>query len=357
MKFLECLCLAGLLAGVPALSETSSVPVVEHDFVTKDFRFSTGESLPILRLHYRTIGVPHRNRAGQIDNAVMILHGTGGDGTKFLGPRFAGVLFDANQPLDTSRYFVILPDAVGFGGSSKPSDGLHARFPHYTFDDMIEADRRLLHDGLGVDHLRLLMGTSMGCMEVFAWAEKYPDTLSAVMPLACSPLQLSGMNQIWRKSMVEGIKADPAWQGGEYKAEPVNGVRLAISVMMIATAGVWDMQRDYPTRAKANDYVARRLGDLAQVDANDLMYQIDSSRDYDPEPGLERIAMPLMWVNSADDMINLPGSPMLDAAAKRMPNAKFYLVPMSPRTHGHATHSLADTWLPQLQDLLQRSGG
>ncbi|RST31961.1 alpha/beta fold hydrolase [Sphingomonas ginkgonis] len=331
-------------------------PVREGDVVLKDFRFRSGQSLPELRMHYRLLGTPHRDAAGRIDNAVMVLHGTGGTGAQFLSPQFADELYGPGQPLDIRRIFVILPDNLGHGASSKPSDGLHMRFPAYDYDDMVEAQRRMLADGLGVTHLRLIMGTSMGCMHSFVWAEEHPDAADALMPLACEPVEIAGLNRMWRQLAIDGIKADPAWAGGEYRQPPLQGLRTAESLLFIAGSAPLYLQATYPTRPAASAYASGRVtAGLQGLDANDLVYQLDASRTYNPWPRLEAIRAPMTWINSADDFINPRNLPFPPAALKRMPTVRYRLIPESAETRGHGTHTWARFWKADLSALLART--
>ena len=346
------LALAAQTAALPA----KTWPTHEQDVILKDFHFRDGEALPQVRMHVTTLGSPHRNAAGQIDNAVMVLHGTGGSGKNFLVPQFADELYGPGQPLDINRYYVILPDNIGHGGSSKPSDGMRMHFPKYDYDDMILAQHRMLTEDLGVTHLRLIMGTSMGCMMSFVWGETYPDFMSALMPLACEPIEIAGLNRMWRQLAIDGIEADPAWQGGNYTTEPLTGMRTTESILFIAGSAPLYYQEHYPTRQAASAYAEQRVADgLKHFDANDAIYQLDSSRNYNPWPNLNRIKAPLMWVNSADDFINPRNLPVPAEALKRMPSARFRLIPETPETHGHGTHTWAKFWKGDLSALLARS--
>jgi len=323
--------------------------------VLKDFAFRSGESLPELRMHYTTLGAPHRNAAGVIDNAVMVLHGTGGTGQQFLRPQFADELYGPGQPLDIRKYWIILPDNIGHGKSSKPSDGLRMKFPKYDYVDMIEAQHRMLTEGLGVKHMRLIMGTSMGCMHSFMWGEMYPDFASALMPLACEPIEIAGLNRMWRQLVIDGIEKDPAWNGGNYVKQPQQGLRTAESILFIAGGAPLNLQKAYPTRAAAQAYVEQRVENgMTDLDANDMIYQFDSSRNYNPWPNLEKIKAPLTWVNSADDFINPRNLEIPNQALKRMKNARFRLIPESVETHGHGTHTWATFWKKDLVELLAR---
>jgi len=286
----------------------------------------------------------------------MVLHGTGGSGKQFLQPQFADELYGAGQPLDITRTYVILPDNLGHGGSSKPSDGMRMHFPKYDYADMIEAQHRMLTEGLGIRHMRLIMGTSMGCMHSFMWGETYPDFASALMPLACEPIEIAGLNRMWRQLAINGIEADPAWQGGDYKAEPMTGLRAAENLLFVAGGAPLYYQAKYPTRTAASDYAESRVSEgIKHLDANDLIYQLDSSRNYNPWPNLDRIKVPLTWINSADDFINPRNLPVPAEALKRMPTAKFRLIPETPETHGHGTHTWATFWKGDLSALLARS--
>jgi len=344
------------LLAVPAAAQTDwAARGTEGDVVLRDFRFKDGGALPELRMHYLTLGTPRRGADGRIDNAVMVLHGTGGSGRQFLQPHFADELYGPGQPLDLARYYVILPDNIGHGRSSKPSDGLRMRFPAYDYDDMVEAQRLLL-DRLGVGRLRLIMGTSMGCMHIFVWAETHPEAARAALPTACLPTEIAGHNRMWRHMAVEGIRRDPAWRGGNYEGQPVQGLRTAMSLLQVAGMNPLLLQRDFPTRAGAETYIAERIErDLASRDANDLIYQLEASRTYNPLPQLERIRVPMTWINSADDYINPPGYGIAEAAAARMPTVRYVLIPASAETRGHGTHTWARFWKDALVDLLART--
>ena len=351
-------------APAPPLAAAATTPEVaasrwgarDAQFIIRDFRFRSGESLPALRIHYTTLGTPHRDASGTIDNAVMILHGTGGTGRQFLASSFADELYGPGQPLDLRHYWIILPDGIGHGGSSKPSDGLGMRFPAYDYDDMVEAQYRLLKDGLGIRHMRLIMGTSMGCMHSFLWGEAHPDFVRALMPLACEPVEIAGLNRMWRQLVIDGIKADPAWMDGAYRTQPLAGLRTAASLLFVAGGAPLYYQAHYPTRPAATAFVRQRIAaSLAQIDANDLLYQVDASRTYDPWPRLEAITTPVMWINSADDFINPRGLDYPGRAVARMRNARFRLIPESVDTRGHGTHTAARFWKVDLVALLRRT--
>jgi homoserine O-acetyltransferase len=338
-------------APVPA----TNWPTQEGDVNLKDFAFRSGEKLPALRMHYTTLGSPHRNAAGQIDNAVMVLHGTGGSGQQFLRPQFADELYGPGQPLDIKRYWIILPDNIGHGKSSKPSDGMKLGFPKYDYDDMVEAQRQMLKE-LGVTHLRLIMGTSMGCMHAFVWGETHPGFASALMPMACEPIEIAGLNRMWRQLAINGIKADPAWQNGAYKVQPTQGLRTAQSLLFVAGAAPLNYQAQYSTREAASAFAEERVSTAMQpLDANDLIYQLESSRNYNPWPKLEAITAPVTWLNSADDFINPRNFDFPAQAVKRMPNAKFRMIQETSDTRGHGTHTWAKFWKKDLIELLARS--
>jgi homoserine O-acetyltransferase len=349
--------LAGMLAAVPAAAQGLWADrLKDGDAVLRDFRFADGERLPEVRIHYATLGTPRRDGKGEIVNAVMILHGTGGTGRQFLAPQFANELFGPGQPLDIARYYIVLPDDLGHGKSSRPSDGLRMHFPKYDYDDMIEAERRMLVESLGVTHLRLLMGTSMGCMHAFVWAEAHPDFARAIMPLACLPTTLAGHNRMWREAAILGIESDPAWAGGDYRTEPLQGLRTAETVLQIAGFAPLYLQKAYPMREAADAYIRERIERGVQtIDANDTIYQLDASRNYNPWPGLERIKAPLVWVNSEDDFINPPGYGIAEEAARRMKTGRYVLIRATTDTRGHGTHTWAKFWRQELIDLLSRA--
>lgn len=329
-------------------------PTTEGVVELKNFKFGTGESLPVLRLHYQTLGQPHRNTAGHTDNAVLLLHGTGGDANSLMNPAFSNVLFGPGSLLDINKYFLILPDDIGHGKSSKPSDGLHMRFPAYDYDDMVRSQRMML-DAMHVDHLRLVLGTSMGCMQSFVWGETYPGFADALAPFACLPVPIAGRNRMMRYMAIQAIKQDPAWQGGEYKTPPMQGLRAAESLLLVMTSSPLQMQKQAPTRELAEQYADRYLARASSMDANDAIYYLNASRNYDPSPNLEKIQVPVLWINSADDYVNPPELGIAEKMVKRMPKARFVLIPISDATRGHGTHTQAAVWHDYLAELLQRS--
>lgn len=344
------------LAGV-AVRAQDAPKTTPGDFTIKDFKFESGEVLPELKLHYVTLGTPQKDANGVVTNAVIINHGTSGSNSAFLGRGFASVLFGKGQLLDTDRYFIVLPDNIGHGGSSRPSDGLHAKFPHYCYHDMVTAQYRLLTEKLGVNHLRLVMGTSMGGMHAWLWPEMYPDFMDASMPLASLPIEISGRNRYFRRMMLDPIRNDPDWQNGEYKTQPMRGLTTAIYTLMVMTSSPLQMQKNMPDKATADaGFDAAVKGWLSTTDANDLLYQVDASRDYNPAPKLETIKAHLMAVNSADDAVNPPEIGILEKEIKRVKNGKFVVIPISDQTRGHGTHTVAAVWKDYLAALLTESG-
>ncbi len=355
MKSLILILTSILALAAPAQAAVTLAPK-EGDVHFRDFGFRSGEHLEDLRMHYTTLGEPRRNGKGEITNAVMILHGTGGTGAQFFRPQFADVLFAPGGLLDPAKYYIILPDGIGHGKSSKPSDGLKAAFPKYDYDDMVAAEVRLAREHLGVKQLRLVMGTSMGCMHAFVMATKYPDLARAYMPLACLPTQLAGRNRVWRKMAMDAITADPAWQGGNYNAQPAGGLTTALDLLALVGATPIQMQKTLPTRDAADAYVEHNTrSQLASLDANDFLYQLAASRNYDPASRLESITAPVMWVNSADDFINPPELGLAETYAPRIAKGRYVLIPTSEATRGHGTHTWAALWQDLLKDLLDRS--
>jgi homoserine O-acetyltransferase len=328
----------------------------QGDVVLKDFHFGSGEVLPELRLHYRTLGKPERDAQGVVRNAVLILHGTTGNGSNFFRPEFSGELFVKGGLLDAEHYYLILPDAIGHGQSSKPSDGLHAHFPRYGYLDMVEAQYRLLTEGLGVNHLRLVMGTSMGGMHTWLWGERKPDFMDALMPLASLPTQISGRNRVWRRIVIDAIRDDPEWRGGDYTAQP-QSLRICEEMLYFMGSNPQLRQREMPTLAESDSTLDKAMATaLKTADANDMLYAVESSRDYDPGPDLGKIRAPLLAVNSADDLINPPELGILEREIKRVPKGRAVVLPLSPETRGHGTHTLAAVWKRQLEELLSSSG-
>ncbi|MFL6374226.1 MAG: alpha/beta fold hydrolase [Pyrinomonadaceae bacterium] len=353
----QVLLVAALLLSANILVSAQAVlSPVDGDFIIKDFKFEMGEILPELRLHYVTLGTPRMDKNGRVMNAVIINHGTGGSHTQFLGAGFAGVLFAKGGLLDAEKYFIILPDNIGHGGSSKPSDGLHAKFPRYCYHDMVRAQYRLLTEKLGVNHLRLVMGTSMGGMHAWLWSEMYPDFMDAAMPLASLPVEIAGRNRYFRRMVIDGITKDPDWQNGEYKTQPIRGLTSAIYALIFMQSAPLANQKQMPTKAAADAaFDARMKQALATTDANDMLYQFDSSRDYNPEPDLEKITTHLLAVNSADDQVNPPELGIIEQQIKRVKHGRYVLIPISDQTRGHGTHTLANVWKQYLAEILAES--
>jgi homoserine O-acetyltransferase/O-succinyltransferase len=344
------------LRAAPANAPAGGATPTEGDYVVRDFHFASGETLPELRLHYTILGKPRRDSHGRVNNAVLILHGTGGSGRSLLNEHFAGVLFGKGQPLDSNKYFIILPDGIGHGKSSKPSDGLHAHFPQYAYVDMVAAQHILVQQGLQVDHLRLVMGTSMGCMHTFMWGETYPDFMDALMPLACLPVPIAGRNRLWRNLIIEAIRTDPQWLAGDYQTEPAQAMRNAAGLLLIAGSAPIQMQQALPTRDAADQFLDTYMErELANLDANDLLFQVAASRDYDPEAGLDKINVPLTQVNSGDDFINPPDLGIAEREIKLVKGGRFVLLPASDQTHGHGSHTWAVLWQQYLVQLIEAS--
>ena len=329
----------------------------EGDFSLRDFKFKSGEVMPSLNIHYTSFGKPVRDKNGRVTNAVLLLHGTGGSGKSLLRPIFTDVLFAPGQLLDAQRYYIVLPDGIGHGKSSKPSDGLRAKFPQYDYDDMVLAQKRLLEEGLGVNHLRLILGTSMGCMHAFVWGETSPEFMDALMPLACLPVAIAGRNRSWRKMLINAIKNDPEWLDGNYTQQPRMALTVAADMLILAGGAPIQMQKNMPTREASDQFVdetTQRL--MADIDANDLLYAVSASRHYDPSAKLELIRVPVMYINTADDFINPPELGIAERESKRIKLGRFVLLPASEQTFGHGTHTQAAVWQRYLQELLERSG-
>ena len=343
-----------LFVSTPLHAEDWAKRATERDVVLKDFRFGTGEAMDIT-MHVTTLGTPHRDAAGHIDNAVMVLHGTGGSGAQFFRPQFADELYGPGQVFDITKWYVILPDSIGHGQSSKPSDGLRMKFPRYDYDDMVKAQQLLLTQGLGVKHLQLILGTSMGCMHAFVWGELYPGFARRLAPFACNAVAIAGRNRVWRQMSIDAIKADPVWRGGDYAQPPAQGLRTALDLGIIAGVNAWGLQSEYPTRAKAEQFLSAAFDTRSRADgdANDQIYQLDSSRNYDPSAQLKRITVPVLWINSSDDFINPPELGLAQQQAKQMPRARFILIPYSPLTKGHGTHTWAKFWKADLAKLMR----
>jgi len=328
---------------------------IEADYIIRDFKFTSGETLPELRLHYRTLGKPENDAQGGTRDAVLIMHGTTGSGAQFIRTEFAGELFGKDQPLDASKFFIVLPDAIGHGKSSKPSDGMHAKFPRYGYIDMVEAQYRLLTEGLGVNHARLVMGTSMGGMHTWLWGELHPEFMDALMPLASLPTQISGRNRAWRRMIIDAIRNDPDWHGGDYAAQPPS-LRTAAEMLWFMSSNPALRQKEAPTLAKTDEVLDKFVDGIVKADdANDVLYGLEASRDYDPGRNLEKMRAPLLAINSADDLINPPELGILEREIKRVPKGRAVVIPLSDKTHGHGSHTLAALWKDQLMSLLKET--
>jgi homoserine O-acetyltransferase len=346
------LALTLLLAPGVATAQTVPAPA-ERSFVVRNFTFTSGESLPELALHYRTIGEPRKDADGVVRNAILILHGTGGTGAGFLSNAFAGQLFGKGQLYDAERYFIILPDNVGHGRSSKPSDGLRMKFPRYTYTDMVRLQHRLVTEGLGLSRLHAVTGTSMGGMHTWMWGYMYPDFMDALIPLASNPVEIAGRNRVWRKALVDAIVTDPTWKNGEY-TEPPRGMASAIGFLLMATSVPLQWQKQFETAKAADEWLADQIANRTKTtDANDMLYYFRASEDYDPSPHLDKITAPLLAINSADDFVNPPELPMMETLITRVKNGRFVLLPISDQTRGHGTHSLPAIWGRHVSDFLR----
>jgi homoserine O-acetyltransferase len=356
IKILPFVCISFVITLSSAIGRAADWPAAsENDFAMQDFQFRSGGPPAAVHIHYRTLGAPQRDEKGIVRNAVLILHGTTGSGAQFMNANFAGELFGDGGLLDATQYFLILPDDLGHGKSSRPSESLHGKFPHYNYGDMVEAEYRLVTEGLHVNHLRLVMGTSMGGMHTWLWGETYPDFMDALMPLASLPEQISGRNKVWRKMICDSIRNDPQWNGGEYQTQPPN-LRIAAEVLWFMGSNPALRYREAPTGEKATEALDKYADHaMKTMDANDVLYALDSSRDYDPGPKLESITAPLLAVNSADDLINPPDLGILEKGIKRVKNGKAITIPEGPDTAGHGTHTLAKVWKDYLAELMKSS--
>jgi homoserine O-acetyltransferase len=342
-----------VIAALVLLPAAAHAQRAEGDFIARDFRFVTGETLPELRIHYTTLGRPQKDASGVVRNAVLMLHGTTGSGTGLVGPMSS--LFRPGELLDTSKYFVVFPDGIGHGRSSKPSDGLRMKFPKYTYDDMVEAQRRLLVDGLGVSRLRLILGTSMGCMHAWVWGSKHPDFADGLVPLACAPSAIAGRNRMIRKMIIDDIMSDPEWNGGNYTSPPLRGMRAGVGKLFIMSSAPLVQHRQAPTRVAADSSIMAYVDRQARaLDANDVIYAFESSRDYDPSSQLERVTVPVLAINSADDFVNPPELGLMERLMPKVKQGRYILIPTSDRTRGHGTHSQPAIWHDYLAEFLKR---
>jgi homoserine O-acetyltransferase len=352
---LELLGALALVASLEVLRAADYPAPAEGDYTIRAFKFASGEALPELRIHYRTLGKIEKDTRGKTKNAVLILHGTTGSGGQFIRPEFAGELFGKDQPLDASKYFIVLPDGIGHGKSSKPSDGMHAKFPSYGYTDMVEAQYRLLTGALGVNHARLVMGTSMGGMHAWLWGEAHPDFMDALMPMASLPSQISGRNRGWRRIIIDAIRHDPAWNGGEYTSQPPS-LRTAAEMLWLMSSNPVLRQKEAPTLAKTDEALNNFVAHVVKTDdTNDVLYALEASRDYDPGPNLEKIQAPLLAINFADDLINPPELGIIEREIKRAPHGRALIIPFSDKTRGHGSHTIAALWKDELIKLLTES--
>src|SRR5437868_2326329 len=359
MKSLIRICAAALLlAGARTIIPADYPPPTEGDYTIRDFRFASGETLPELRIHYRTLGKIDKDAQGKTRNAVLIMHGTTGSGAQFIRPEFAGELFGKDQPLDVTKFFIVFPDGIGHGKSSKPSDGLHAKFPHYGYIDMVLAQYRLRTDGLVVSHAPLVVRTSMGGMHTWLWGESHPEFMDALMPLASLPTQISGRNRAWRRVIIEAIRYDPSWNGGEYPANAgqLPSLRTAVEMLWFMSSNPVLRQKEAPTLAKTDETVDKFVNDYLKTgDANDVLYALEASHDYDPGPNLEKIHAPLLAINSADDLINPPELGILEREIKRVRHGRAIVIPLSDKTRGYGSLTVVSIWKDDLIKLLKVS--
>jgi homoserine O-acetyltransferase len=345
--------IAVLIAALASAASAADWPNQrEGDAVFKDFRFASGEALPELKLHYLTLGTPQRNAAGAIVNAVLLLHGTSGTSKNWLQPTLADELFTPGAPLDAGKYFIVIPDGIGRGGSSKPSDGLRMKFPHYRYADMVVATHSLLTEQLGIAHLRLVLGTSMGGMQSWMWGEMYPDSADALVPIASQPIAISGRNWMYRRIGIEAIRNDPDWNSGNYENNPTHWVYSApFAALMTESAA--HFQQVAPSRAAMDELYRRMVEGAKKLDANNQLYATEAVMDYDPSQDLEKIKAKLLAINFADDEVNPPELGVVEPAIRRIAGARFVLIPASDRTHGHYTYNLAATWKQHLADFMK----
>jgi homoserine O-acetyltransferase len=333
------------IALVALAAATVNAQGTQGDYVAKNFRFASGETLAEVKIHYTTVGTPRKDARGITRNAVLIGHGTGGNGRgTFLGRGWAGELYGPGQALDTTKYFIVLPDNLGHGASSKPSDGLRAKFPHYTYDDMVKLQYQMLTDGLGVNHLRVVMGTSMGCMHSWVFLYTYPDFMDGAVPLACAPTPLVGRNRMIRTMIMDVLRNDPAYANGDY-AGPLEGMKAAQGFLWVMGTAPLNNHRQAPTRQVADSMMRATVArGTASTDPNNMIWYFDASRDYDPSKHLDKIKAPILHINSADDFVNPPELNNVEPYIAKLKNAKFVLLPITEQTRGHGTHSLPAVW-------------
>ena len=356
MRLIAALAVAFLVAAWPASAQTQWPGQREDNFILKDFRFASGETLSELRLHYITLGTPRKNAAGSITNGVLLLHGTSGSSASWMQATLAGELFAKGQPLDATQYFIVIPDGIGAGGSSKPSDGLRGKFPHYRYRDAVEAQYRLVTEGLGIRHLRLVLGTSMGGMQTWMWGEMYPAFMDGLVPIASQPIAISGRNWITRRIRIEAIRNDPDWNGGNYEKNPTRYV-YTLPLAQLMTENVVRLQEMAPTRESADAFYQKLVDDARRNDANNQLYATEAVMDYDPSKDLEKIRARLLAINFADDALNPPELNVLEPAIRRIPNARHVLIPAGPETHGHFTYMRAAIWKRHLAEFMKTLAG
>jgi homoserine O-acetyltransferase len=332
-----------------AFAQPAAYPApVDGDFVARDFVFTSGERMAEVKIHYRTVGTPRKDADGVVRNGVLILHGTGGTGRGFLGDGYAGRLFGKGQPLDAEKYFIILPDNVGHGQSSKPSDGLRMKFPKYRYTDMVKLQYELVTKGLSLTNLKLVMGTSMGAMHAWDWGYLYPGFAAGLVPLASNPVEIGGRNRVWRKFLIDAIETDPTWKHGDYTEQP-RGLASAIGFLLMATSVPLQWQKQFPTIADTDKWVADQVASRTKsTDANDMLYHYHAIEDYNPAPHLAKITVPLLAINSADDFVNPPELPMMEQLIKQVKHGRFILLPITDATRGHGTHSQPAIWGEEL---------
>jgi homoserine O-acetyltransferase/O-succinyltransferase len=349
------LVLASVFAEEPSKPSATPLAGTEGDYPIKDFRFSDGETLPELKIHYRTLGKPVSS-SGRVQNAVLLLHGTSNSGTAFLAEGFSSAMFGPGQPFDLRKYYVILPDSIGLGGSSKPSDGLHSRFPHYGYQDMVAAQKQLVTQGLGVNHLAVILGTSMGGMHAWIWAEKYPDLMDTVIPIACQPEKISGRNLLWRRMLSTAVRSDPEWKNGEYQTQP-GSLQHIYPLFLMMLGSPESFQQEAGTLEQTRAFLDKAAATIRrnELDANDLIYRLEASADYDPVPDLGKVKAAILSINFADDEINPPELGFIARAKSAVPNGNFILIPTSNQTDGHRTLGKAAVYQKYVADFLTKS--
>ena len=336
----------------PAAAAAQTLPR-DGDYVVKDFHFKNGQTLPELKQHYRTFGVARRDAAGHITNGVLLLHGSSSDGMQVLAPSLTTVLFPAGMPLDTTRYFIIVPDGIGAGGSSKPSDGLHAKFPNYGYEDMVEAQHRLVADYFGIQRLKLVMGVSMGGMHTWLWGIRYPDMMDALVPVAAQPVSVRGRNLVWRRILSNAIRSDPEWKGGDYTTQP-QGFLSIMPMFDMMVQSVAGLDAADPDRAAADAYIKKYIEDTAKSsDANNILYRFEASLDYNPAPEVEKIKAPLLAILFADDELNPVSLGAVEKIMPRVKGGRVALIPASPGSSGHRNQTRAAMFKDQLAEFLK----